>query len=91
LYQMQKTVTDFGHNKETMLYSSQVRTNGWPCLKTVTQVPWFWKIDGWLQVKRCIIYTSVWFCSWNHPILICASWIPKELTGEHKCNCLTVC
>jgi hypothetical protein len=28
LYQMQKTVTDFGHNKETMLYSSQVRTNG---------------------------------------------------------------
>jgi hypothetical protein len=34
VYQDQKSIADFEHNIETVLYRSEVYTNGWPCSKT---------------------------------------------------------
>ena len=61
-----------------------------------TTVPWFWKTDKWLLMKWQTILKLVMVL---HDIIhnrlgfhkVCARWVPKELTEEHRNNRVAIC
>lgn len=56
-------------------------------------VPRFWITDGWLLMKWHISHGSAHgiIQDWHGLQKVCARWVPKQLTEEHKCNCFAVC
>jgi hypothetical protein len=102
VYQGQKSISHFQHDMETVLHRNEVWMNEEPCSKTTSQASVMVGERSELlstalprkteRVRDMILddgrVQQSWFCSWNHPR---PTWIPKQFTGAHKHNRLTIC